>query len=96
MFVYGDQRTLITSQIEHHAILHSAATIERMGYPVVYLPVNSDGILSIDTLNDYISESTIMKLVLLNQLRNWLQLLIAMEHHFILMQYRQWVMYQLM
>ena len=58
MFVYGDQRTLITSQIEHNAILHSAATIERMGYPVVYLPVNSDGILSIDTLNDYISEST--------------------------------------
>ena len=31
MYVYGDYRALITSQIEHHAILHAAAAIERLG-----------------------------------------------------------------
>lgn len=58
MFVYGDHRALLTSQIEHHAILHSAAAIERMGYPVAYLPVNADGIVLPETLNSYISSNT--------------------------------------
>ena len=58
MFVYGDQRTLITSKIEHHAILHSAAAIERMGYPVVYLPVDATGTIMPATLEQYISDNT--------------------------------------
>lgn len=58
MFEYGDQRTLITSQIEHHAVLHSAAAIERMGYPVVYLPVDSVGIVQPDTLTKHITNQT--------------------------------------
>ena len=40
MLVRDDLRTLITSQVEHHAILHSAAVIEKMGYPVKYLSVD--------------------------------------------------------
>lgn len=58
MFENGDQRALITSQIEHHAVLHSAATIERMGYPVVYLPVDSHGTVLPETLKEYISNKT--------------------------------------
>ena len=58
MFVYGDYRALLTSQIEHHAVLHSAAAIERMGYPVAYLPVSADGIVLPETLNSYISDNT--------------------------------------
>lgn len=58
MFVYGDQRTLITSQIEHHAVLHSAASVERMGYPVVYLPVDDVGTVLPETLEKYITEQT--------------------------------------
>lgn len=58
MFVYGDQRALITSQIEHHAILHSAAAIERMGYPVDYLPVDAYGTVLPETLEKYIGDST--------------------------------------
>ena len=50
MFTYGDNQTLITSQVEHHAILNSAATIERMGCPVVYLPVDSNGIVHPEVL----------------------------------------------
>ena len=40
MYVRGDERALITSQVEHHAILHSAAAIEKMGYQVKYLPAD--------------------------------------------------------
>lgn len=58
MFEYGDQRALITSQIEHHAILHSAATIERMGYPVTYLPVDSSGTVLPEVLENYITNQT--------------------------------------
>lgn len=58
MFEKDDYRTMITSQIEHHAILKSSATIERMGYPVVYLPVDKSGIIHPETLEDYITEQT--------------------------------------
>ena len=58
MFEYGDQRALITSQIEHHAILRCAAAIARMGYPVAYLPVDSQGTVLPETLNEYISNKT--------------------------------------
>ena len=40
MFVRFDKRSLITTQVEHHAILNSAAAIEKMGYAVNYLPVD--------------------------------------------------------
>ena len=40
MYVRGDERALITSQVEHHAILHSAAAVEKMRYQVKYLPVD--------------------------------------------------------
>lgn len=58
MFVRGDQRALLTSQIEHHAILNSAAAIERMGYPVVYMPVNAAGTVLPETLEAYITDAT--------------------------------------
>lgn len=58
MYEFGDHRALITSQIEHHAILHAAAAIERMGYPVVYLPVTPEGIITPETLNSHISNNT--------------------------------------
>lgn len=44
------KRPMITSQIEHHALLNACASIERLGYPVEYLSVNSNGEVVPETL----------------------------------------------
>jgi cysteine desulfurase len=40
-------RHIITSKIEHHAILHSCEHLEELGYRVSYLDVDKDGIVDI-------------------------------------------------
>lgn len=52
------KRATITSTIEHHAILHACADIERLGYPVAYLPVNPYGEVSPQTLHEWITDQT--------------------------------------
>ena len=52
------KHAFITSVIEHHAILRSCADIERMGYPVSYLPVDSVGTVNARTLSEYINSET--------------------------------------
>ena len=53
-----DNKAVITSQIEHHAILNSCYAIEMLKHPVAYLPVDCKGVVAVDTLNRYISEQT--------------------------------------
>ena len=53
-----DNGTTITSQIEHHAVLHACHAVERIGNHVVYLPVDSQGIVQFDTLSNHLSDST--------------------------------------
>ena len=57
---FGDpeKRATITSAIEHHALLHSCTAIERLGYPVVYLPVDIHGLVQPDTLQRHITDKT--------------------------------------
>lgn len=40
-----DRRTILTSAIEHHAVLNSCATMERQGFSVNRLPVDGNGLL---------------------------------------------------
>lgn len=57
-FSDSDHCATITSQIEHHAVLHSCAAIECLGYPVAYLPVDEEGRILPETLSRYISDRT--------------------------------------
>jgi len=49
---------IITSQIEHHAILHTCKYMEKHGFDVVYLPVDEDGIVSVDNLKEALDDKT--------------------------------------
>jgi len=54
----GELRETITSEIEHHAILNTCQTIERLGFPVIYLPVDRLGVVKPSLLRDKISSKT--------------------------------------
>lgn len=49
---------LITSKIEHHAILHSMAELEDEGFTVTYLDVDEDGLVSPEKLEEAIRPDT--------------------------------------
>lgn len=47
---------VITSKIEHHAILHSCEHLERLGYRITYLDVDGDGMVRIPQLEQLIRD----------------------------------------
>ena len=49
---------IITTSIEHHAILHSCQELEKRGYEVTYLPVDEAGMISIEDLQEGLREDT--------------------------------------
>ena len=51
---------LITSAIEHHAILHSAEALKKQGYDVTILPVDGDGTVDLDALEKAIRPDTVL------------------------------------
>lgn len=51
---------IITTCIEHHAILHTCQFLEENGYEVTYLPVDEDGKVSVDELLKAIRPTTIL------------------------------------
>lgn len=51
---------IITSAIEHHAILHTAEDLEKEGYDVTYLPVDEFGMVNPDDLSRAIRPDTIL------------------------------------
>lgn len=53
-----EKRTTITSAFEHHAILHSCAAIERLGYPVVYMSPSDEGYIDSGILEKHIGGNT--------------------------------------
>lgn len=51
---------IITTKIEHHAILHTAEYLEKQGYDVTYLDVDEDGLVDTDELEKAIRPETIL------------------------------------
>ncbi len=54
------RKRLITTKIEHHAILHTAEALENEGFDVVYLPVDSCGVVDLKALEAAINEDTVL------------------------------------
>lgn len=49
-------KTLITTSIEHDAVLEPCKKLEQLGHNIVYLPVDSDGMVSVEDLESSLSD----------------------------------------
>lgn len=51
---------IITTAIEHHAVLHSCEFLKRNCFEITYLPVNDEGLISLEDLKNAIKDNTIL------------------------------------
>jgi cysteine desulfurase len=51
---------IITSNIEHHAVLHTCQALEKEGFDVTYIPVDNDGLINVEQVREAIKPNTIL------------------------------------
>ena len=49
---------IVTSKIEHHAVLNTCEALEREGFSVSYVGVDEDGVVNLDELREAVTENT--------------------------------------
>src|ERR1035437_10379922 len=54
----GRGNHIITTQVEHHAVLHTVEQLERVGFRATYLPVDRDGVLDLGALERAVGDDT--------------------------------------
>ena len=53
-------RHIITTAVEHHAVLHTCQLLEKQGYEVTYLPVDEYGMVTAEQVRDAMRDDTIL------------------------------------
>ncbi|MGN2369060.1 cysteine desulfurase NifS [Clostridium cagae] len=51
---------IITTKVEHHAVLHTCQYLEKLGFEVTYLDVDEEGFINIEDLKNAITDKTIL------------------------------------
>ena len=64
-FRHTPGKKIITSAIEHHAVLNACSSLRKMGYQIHTLPVDSEGMIHEKTLETVLSPDTILVSVML-------------------------------
>ncbi|HPQ46019.1 MAG TPA: cysteine desulfurase NifS [Clostridia bacterium] len=63
---YKDKgRHMVTTNIEHHAVLHVFEYMEKQGFEVTYVPVENNGIVDVSKIMDAVREDTILVSVMM-------------------------------
>ncbi len=55
---YPEKRHIVTTRVEHPAVLNTCKYLQSQGYGVTYLPVDSEGMISLKDLQDAVTQHT--------------------------------------
>ncbi|MBR3928957.1 MAG: cysteine desulfurase NifS [Clostridia bacterium] len=58
------RKTIVSTNIEHHAVLHTLEALEKEGFNVIYVPVDEEGIVKMDEMKKAITEDTLLVTVM--------------------------------
>ena len=66
LFASEEKKATITSSFEHHAIIHTCEAMERLGYPIVYINPNKNGVVTPKALEAIITPKTLLVSIMMS------------------------------